>query len=97
LAQWFKGDAANGVQIQFGGTSSVDGKVEISGQGAGLCTVGAAINDMLKYLERRQNLPKQLMLSAADTAPINYSGGIGMPAQIYDRIGPPTDDWKIKI
>lgn len=53
LNNWFKGGKANGVQIRFEGDYSVDGTVEIAGPGAGLGTVGAAMNDMYGFLERR--------------------------------------------
>jgi hypothetical protein len=51
LSGWFKPGKANGVKITFEGGTSPDGSPEISGVGAGLGTVGAALNNMYEYLE----------------------------------------------
>src|SRR3989344_1282817 len=53
LSRWFKGGKANGVKIRFEGKNSESGTVEIAGPGAGLATIGAAMNDMNDFLKHR--------------------------------------------
>jgi len=58
LSKWFKGGKANGIQVRFEGEHSSDGTVESAGAGAGLGTIGAAMNDMYDHLERTKLLPR---------------------------------------
>ena len=56
VTQWMQGGKTNGVQIRFEGDFESDGMVEIAGEGAGFATVGAAMNDLRKFIARPKAL-----------------------------------------
>jgi homoserine dehydrogenase len=53
LSGWVKDGETNGVQISFEGSHGHAGTVEMSGLGAGIATVDAAMNDLYQFVNAR--------------------------------------------